>query len=256
MQSVLTLVLCPLGKLGPRRLKLSWLRMSEGARCSIKPQSQRGAMNGNTSSNSGSELTAQVGSGVILVGVVILAIRQWAENVERNYRRSQLLAAYRCRHSWKKSDIGRLRSLGVSKVAERRIAKLEGTGRPVVPTPLSLEQFIETKLTTFNALLDPTISPQVRRRAFRSWPWWKHHVEALYRGEHAVGKARGIKSPAMEAEITVGAALGISSASVHSICGEIRAMRKADFESANFKPMTLKDYDEWMETGIRLDIDL
>ena len=44
-------------------------------------------------------------------------------------------------------------------------------------------------------------------------------------------------------------ALRISQGKLHAICGEIRAMRRDDAESANFPPMVLAEYEEWMEYG-------
>jgi hypothetical protein len=189
-------------------------------------------------------------TGLFVVGLVIFAsLASWAENIERRHHRAQLLAAYRRRHAWKKSDIPRLKSLDVNSAARRRMERLAGRGRPVVRPHQPLDVAIVEKVAAFRSLVDPDASPNQRRQAIKVWPWWQHYVEALYRGEHALAKGRGTKSASTEAEISVGKALGISSAAVHSICGEIRRMRKDDKGAANFPPMTLAEYESWMETG-------
>jgi hypothetical protein len=193
---------------------------------------------------------------VVAVGLVIYCLGQtfvsWAEGLERRHHRAQLLAAYRRRHAWKKSDIPHLKSLGVNEAAQRRMERLTGRGRPVVKPLQPLDIAIVEKVSSFQPLFDPEASPAKRRQAFKLWPWWRHHVEALYRGEHTRTKEQGIRSPSLEAEISIGRTLGISAAAVHAICGEIRSMRKEDPESANFPAMTLAEYEQWMETGMRL----
>ena len=176
----------------------------------------------------------------------------FCQEAERQHHRAELLEAYKRRTSWKKSDIQSLNSLGVSRAALRRMERLSGTGRPVVRPHQPLDVAIVTKvnaLLSLKCLVDPDTSPDKRRRAFKLWPWWRHYVEALYRGEHALAKEKGIRSASTEAEMSVGRALGISSATVHSICGEIRSMRRDDQGSANFQAMTLAEYESWMETG-------
>jgi hypothetical protein len=122
----------------------------------------------------------------------------------------------------------------------------------VVQSHRPLEQVIISKLGEFALLVGPDGSPEERRRAFKGCPWWHHFVESYYRGELELARREGIKSPSNEAEIRVGTALGISPASVHSICTEVRGMRKEDELSANFPPMTLADHENWMENGSAL----
>jgi hypothetical protein len=98
-------------------------------------------------------------------------------------------------------------------------------------------------------LFDSASTPNERRRALKHWPWWPHYVEALYRGEHELAKRKGVPGPSNEAKIMVGKALGISAATVHSICCEIRGQRKECEDSANFPAMTLVEYEEWMRSG-------
>lgn len=166
--------------------------------------------------------------GAALFGIIALAIYKSLETWAEKYRRGQLLAAYRRRHAWKKSDIARLEALGVNATARRRMEHLTGRGRPVVNELRPLDEEIIEKLKAVQLLTDPKASPALRRQAFKMWPWWPHYVEALYRGEHAKAKAECIKSPSEEAERSVGRTLGISAATVHSICGEIRRKRKDD----------------------------
>jgi hypothetical protein len=59
----------------------------------------------------------------------------------------------------------------------------------------------------------------------------------------------GEKGPYDHAEREVAAALRISQGTVHAICGEVRAMRREDAETANFPPMVLAEYEVWMERG-------
>lgn len=188
-----------------------------------------------------------------LLSDVLLTIQQAitsaAEYAERQHRRAHLLAAYRRRRSWKGSDIGPLNSLSPNASARKRMQRLRGKGRPVVTAHQPLAYVLVRKISAFQALVHPAASQLARRKAFRHWPWWRHHVEALYRGEHAFARDQGVAGPSDHAERLVGAALGMSAASVHSICGEIRRMRKECEETANFPPMTLAEYHTWMETG-------
>jgi hypothetical protein len=187
---------------------------------------------------------------IILLGIASVhrSLASWAENVERQHHRAELLAAYRRRHAWKKSDIRHLKSLNVNRAAQSRMERLVGRGRPIVRPHQPLDAEILKKMSALQSLLDPDASPDKRRQAFKLWPWWPHYVEALYRGEHAIAKKRGTKGASTEAEISVGRALGISAATVHSICGEIRSKRKADEGSADFPAMTLAEYESWMES--------
>jgi hypothetical protein len=190
---------------------------------------------------------------------VLGGIRQridWAiKTAENNYHRAQLLEAYKRRHSWKKSDNRHLMELGVNKSAKRRMKRLAGRGRPVVRPYLPLDQTLVTKFLALQALFDPATTPDRRKQALKVWPWWSHYVEALYRGEHALAKEQGVAGPSDHAEQLVGGALAISAAKVHSICGEIRRMRKEDSESANFPSMTLAEYQGWMITGKNPHLD-
>lgn len=200
------------------------------------------------------EFTDSFWTGLAIVGIALIAVSKgvasWAEEMERKHNRAELLLAYRRRRDWKKSDVAHLKSLNVNAVARRRMERLAGRGRPVVKPHQPLEVLILEKVTAFTSLVTPEAASAQRRLAFKMWPWWRHHVEALYRGEHALAKEQCLRNPAQEAEIVVGKALGISSATVHSICGEIRGIRRDDPESANFPPMTLAEYENWMSTGI------
>ena len=190
-----------------------------------------------------------------LIGRAMVALHQQfvsaAEQADREHRRAELLAAYRQRHSWKKGDIPRLQSLGVNGVAQKRMERLTGRGRPVVRLHQPLGSNLYQKIQAINALYDPTSPPNLRRKAFRSNPWWPHYVEALYRGEHVLAKQAGILGAAGHAEELVGRALGVSAAAVHAVCGEIRRKRREWDGAANFRVMTLAEYSNWMETGTK-----
>ena len=189
----------------------------------------------------------------LLVGVACVALSRWTEETDRKLREAHLrgerLAAYRTRHRWKASDVRPLLSIGVNEAAQRRIAALSGKGRPVVKPHRPLDDLLCDKLTNWSIMVRDDATPNERRRSFRVWPWWKHHVEALYRGELELARADQTRGAHDHAERAVAAALRISQGTVHAICGEIRAMRREDPESANFPPMVLAEYEEWMERG-------
>lgn len=214
---------------------------------------------GSASTSGGQEVIGEFSRDVwtvaAVIGLVIIAVSKtlasWSEDLERRHNRAELLAAYRRRHDWKKSDLAHLESLNVNASARKRMRRLGGRGRPVVKPHQPLEVTIIEKLNAFSSLVDPEALPAQRRIGLKLWPWWPHFVEALYRGEHVLAKERRLRNPAQEAEILVGKALGISSATVHTVCGNIRSMRKEDTESANFPSMTLAEYEDWMETGVR-----
>jgi hypothetical protein len=174
-----------------------------------------------------------------------------AEEADLQNRRAERLAAYQRRHSWKKSDIPHLNTLGINKAALRRMERLTGRGRPVVKPHKALALAVATKIHDLGPLVNLLSPPDKRRRAFKLWPWYQHYVEALYRGEHALAKKKGIAGPSDYAEREVGRALGISAATVHAISGKIRLMRKEWDGSADFPSMTLDQYDKWMKTGER-----
>jgi hypothetical protein len=100
-------------------------------------------------------------------------------------------------------------TLDVNKWALRRMERLVGRGRPVVPKARTLLEEIEDKLNDIVLLFDRHTPSIVRRRALRNWPCWPEYVEALYRGEHFKAKESGVKSPSEEAKRSVGRALGI-----------------------------------------------
>jgi hypothetical protein len=72
-----------------------------------------------------------------------------------------------------------------------------------------------TKLNEIAVLVSFEDSLEERRRVFKSWPLWRHHV------------CRG-GNPGWV---------------------EIRRLRKADEQSANLPMMTLADYERWMKNG-------
>jgi len=189
-----------------------------------------------------------------VVGLAVLALDKFvvlaAEKAEEQHHRAELLATYRRRRSWKKSDQAHLESLGVNMAARRRMAKLEGRGRPVVRPHQPLGLAVATKARALQPLFSLDSTPAERIQALKLWPWWKHHVEALYRGEHDLAKKGGIAGPSEHAELLVGKALGISPAKVHAICGEIRRKRSEWDGAADFPAMPLTELERWMKTGI------
>lgn len=182
------------------------------------------------------------------------ALYQWlvseAAKAELRHHRAELLAAYKRRAAWKKSDIHHLNSLHVNEAARRRMERLDGTGRPVVRAHQNLGSKTLENLRMLQPLVDRDSTPSARKRALKSWPWWPHYVEAIYRGEHALAKERGIPAPSDHAERLVGRALGISAPTLHSICGEIRRRRKEWEGAADFPAMTLIEYENLMMTGL------
>jgi hypothetical protein len=179
----------------------------------------------------------------VLAWAIYQALKAWPEK----HRRAQLLAAYGRRRSWKKADVPRLQALGVNKSAQRRMVRLAGRSRPVVPKARSLIEEIEDKLKDIRLLIDPHAPSIRRRRALRNWPCWPQYVEALYRGEYAQIKKRGVKGPSEEAEPSVGSALGMSPATVRRICGGVRRNRVEGVNTPEMPPMTLAEFDAWFE---------
>ncbi len=188
-----------------------------------------------------------------LVGRALVVLQQqiaaMVEKAEQQHRQRAVIAARRVRHSWKKSDLPGLRSLGITIEAEDQ-RKLRSRGRPVVLIHKPLCSTIINRLSEVQPLFDSSSSPHQRKQALKLfWPWWHHYVEALYRGELARAKAMRIAHASDHAEELVGAAFAISASRVHSICGKIRRLRKEWDGAANFPEMTLDDFNDWMTTG-------
>ena len=176
-------------------------------------------------------------------------IRQASEN----HLRGERLAAYRARHQWKRSDIQPLLSIGVNASAQRRMATLQGRGRPVVKMHRPIGEVLFERVALGLNMLRDNATLEERHRYFRKWPWWKHHVEAYYRGELTLARDMGIKAPYDHAERVVGRRLGMSQGSVHAVCGEIRKMRQEDPEYANFPERTLTHYNQLLSNGWKTD---
>ena len=190
----------------------------------------------------------------LLVGQAMLELRrvivEAGRDAERKHHRAELLLAYRQRQAWKTGDIPHLKSLGVNDTALRRIATIEGKmGRPVVRPHQPAVEALMSKFLPFWTLVNPKSTPEARRRAFKDTPWFEHHVEALYRGEHDLARTDGTPGPADHAERIVGRALGMSASTVRQVCSRIRRKRKEWDGAANFPSMTLAQFETWMETG-------
>jgi hypothetical protein len=184
-----------------------------------------------------------------LLGAFYRRVEEVLRKAQEDHRRGERLAAYRARHRWKASDVRPLQSVGVSEVAQHRMVRLEGKGRPVVKPHRPLEDLLLDQLTNWSILLCGNGTPRERRPLFRVWPWWKHHVVALYRGELERARSSRTRGAYDVAERVVAEALRMSQGTVHGICGEIRAMRREDAESANFPAMLVSEFEKWMEHG-------
>lgn len=172
------------------------------------------------------------------------------EHIEREHEKAKLLAAYRLRHRWKASDAGKLRQLKLSPAAERRVAQLDGRGRPIVTHATSASNFVQKALHLMIAL-DVKASPRDRLAAIKITHWWPHYVEAVYRGEYEAAKAEGLGSAAERTEVLIAEYLGISSAVVRKLCTRIRKLRAEDFGAADFPAARLSGFMDWIQSGKR-----
>lgn len=190
---------------------------------------------------------------VLLIGLAFVSIRNAveaaAEQAVLKHQRAELRDAYKKRGQWKKSDITYLKTLKLNRYALARIEHLSGTGRPSVKAHRPLEEVIISAVSAFNTAYDPASDPRERLKALRTTYWWPHYVEAMYRGEHSRAKQARERMASVNSEIAVGRALGMSASTVHTICGEIRRKRREWDGAANFPPMTLVEFEEWMQTG-------
>ena len=187
------------------------------------------------------------------VAIAVVSIYEAAEmeieKADRAHGRAELLVAYKQRHRWRKSDIPRLESLNPNGYARARMRRLEGRGRPIVAEHRPLGTSFLKTVRALHIVNNPATTPMERRRAMKNTPWWAHHVEALYRGEYALAKESRTKGPSAVTEEKVGRALGLSASTVHSICSSIRRERRRWEGAANFPPMTLDAYEDWMNSG-------
>jgi hypothetical protein len=190
---------------------------------------------------------------------LLVGFAQWAyataATAEREHHRRELLSAYQRRRFWKKADRPYLETLSVNSAAHRRMARVEGIGRPVVRPHQNLSALLIERLRVFKAIQDPNTPAHLRKRLLRQWPWWEHSVEALYRGEYAHARYSGIRRPSSAAEDAVGGALNMSSNAVRKICARIRAKRAEWEGGANFPPMRLHEFKRWMQTGSNPRLD-
>ena len=189
----------------------------------------------------------------VVIGSIFLhihgGIRTAAERAERDHHRGRLLTAYRARHKWRAGDVHALESLDANEVAHRRVSRLTGGGRPVVRRHRPLWETVGERLATVSHLFAKEATAAQRRQAFFHWPWWKHHVEALYRGELDAARAAGTKGAHDAAERAVADAIRVSPGRVHAVCSEVRALRREDALAADFPSMALAEYEDWMERG-------
>jgi len=103
------------------------------------------------------EVFVNLAAVALLVSDAYLVLCRWAKETERKAREAHLrgerLAAYRTRHKWKAGDVRPLLSLGPNEVAQRRMAALNGKGRPVVRPHRPLDDLLHDKLTNWLNLL-------------------------------------------------------------------------------------------------------
>jgi len=193
---------------------------------------------------------SEIGIGVaLLLAVAYQALVNAANEADRRHRRGELLQAYRRRRHWKKSDVVRLNTLPLNATASRRLARLEGTGRPVVRPHRELVDKINDGCLALAKSFDPATPAPDRLAAIKQLPWWPHIVEALYRGEYGLAKGGGLSDPSGRAERLVARKLGVSPSATHKICGVIRARRKARPQEEDFPPMTLSKFQTWLDHG-------
>jgi hypothetical protein len=196
------------------------------------------------------QIAEGIGSIVVKVAQALNAFFEAAawewEQAERAHHRGELRAAYQVRRDWKRSDRSPLASLSVNGTAQRRMLRLSRTGRPVVKLHQTLAERIAQRVAAIQALAKEDSSPEQRRKAFKEWPWYEYHVEAIYRGEHLRAKAQSRRGASRFAEDEVGEALGISSSAVHHICCKVRRVPRED---NGFPPMTVNEFETWMSSG-------
>lgn len=191
---------------------------------------------------------------VVLIAFVVLYFLGGCEAAREGHRKRALLKVYRRRHQWKKADLPRLRQLGVSDDATRRIEriandKLGGRGRGVVDEFHPIGDGFEAEAEKVWALIDPTASARDRVSALRQTELLPDVAEALYRGEHALARKAGQKSPAEVAEQRVAACLGLSQARVHKLCGKVRRNRRSSEGAKEPDPLSVHEFESWSATG-------
>lgn len=191
---------------------------------------------------------------VVLIAFVVVYLLGGCEAARESHRKRALLKAYRRRQRWKKADVPRLRRLDVSDNAMRRIKrmandKLGGRGRGVVDDFEHLGEGFEAEAEKVWALIGPTTPARERVRALRQTELLPDVAEALYRGEHALAKTAGQKSPAEAAEQRVAACLGLSQARVHKLCGKVRRNRRSSERVKEPDPISVHEFELWSVTG-------
>ena len=197
--------------------------------------------------------TLMARTALAVLDYVIFAVKK----AEEKNRRSQRLIAYKNRSAWKKSDTQRLKQLGASPIALRRLERAKSRSRPTVKQFYSLQDKIRSFME-LQVLFDPNSSTKNRKNVFKKWPWYPHYVEALYRGETRLAReGRATGSPAEFAERHVAETLRISPSLVHAICQRVRNKQKDFLDEDDFPAITCAQYERWMTTGKspRLDKD-
>ena len=161
--------------------------------------------------------------GRAIAAVVILLILWKAfEQAERRYVRLVHWRIYRARRRWKASDRRHLQTYALTNAARLKLTRARGVGRPCVRPYKPFEVLCEEAFGDFGVICDASQPPHLQQQAMKRLPCWPELLEALYRGEWAVARAAGRKSPHESAEFTLAAAFAISPALVRKTCTEAR----------------------------------
>jgi hypothetical protein len=184
------------------------------------------------------------------------ALSHW-DSLRESHRKSELLKAYRLRYKWRKADIPKLRELGVGKVAEPRINRIQaagGGGRGVIRRFQSLDETLAGSIDRIaTALFCPEAQRAARVRLLRRTPLWNNFAEAFYRAEYAEAKRAGLRSPFEEAERSVANRLGISTAVVRRACTQIRRERRVPNRPMSEEAVISRtEVETWLAGGIDL----
>ncbi len=178
-------------------------------------------------------------------------IFRWLEGEQNGHRRAALLEAYRRRRHWRKADIAKLRALGVSPAADRRLQRIESAkspGRGVIRSYSPLGETLMAGITHLRAYYDPATPPGKRLAVLKKTrPWWPYIVEALYRGEYHARKSSQTKSPSEIAEHEVARRLRVSPSVVHKLCTAVRQERGD--ARPDCQPIPMAHFDVWLQKG-------
>lgn len=168
-----------------------------------------------------------------------------------DYERSRLLYIYTRRRTWKKSDIARLETYRLNKVARNILSQLEaskkGLGRGTIPPYSPLEEVLIAKGRLMVTLIQAETLPKDRLYALQQTPWWPGFVEMTYRGEKLRLQKLKRVAPAFEAEKNVGDSCHLSRERIRQLSGQIRKDASAGHPPST--PIDVADFENWKKTG-------